>query len=201
MLRIKTATFMTSAIQEKQYPNLKNAHHEAFSEIAFLGKSNVGKSSLINHLVGRKGLAKTSGVPGKTRLINFFMINEEFILVDLPGYGFAKATKKEKETWQDSIQHYLHNREALKGVVFLVDSRHPLGENDLILKQWILHQHLPCIVVFTKFDKIKNSLLVKQKKMLLSFFEDTDFPTLFYSVKEGDCKPDLINSIEELLER
>ena len=126
-------------------------------EVAFVGRSNVGKSTLINTLVARKGLAKTSGTPGKTRLINFFCVNDRLHLVDLPGYGFAHVPKSEQRAWRLRIETYLKGREALKLVVVLVDIRHPLAESDRQMVEWLAHFGRPCLVVATKRDKLSRS--------------------------------------------
>ena len=124
-MRIKQSEFITSAVKQSQYPVDNRV------EVAFVGRSNVGKSSIINALTNRRKLAKVSQTPGKTRLINFFLINNDFYLVDLPGYGYAKVSKKEKESWGKVIETYLNGREELKRVILLVDSRHkPTGKSN-----------------------------------------------------------------------
>jgi GTP-binding protein len=122
-------------------------------EYAFIGRSNVGKSSLINMLVGRKNLAKTSGTPGKTQLINHFIINNEWYLVDLPGYGFAKISKSQRQKWEEMIRSYLQERSNLMTIFILVDSRHEPQKNDLEFIQWLGLQQLPISIILTKSDK------------------------------------------------
>ena len=135
-------------------------------EIAFAGKSNVGKSSLINALMNRKALARTSGQPGKTQTINFYNINDELYLTDLPGYGFAKVSQKEKEKWGTMIENYLNSSEQLRAVFLLVDIRHEPSANDKDMYQWILAQGYEPVIIATKLDKIKRSQVQKQLKIL-----------------------------------
>ncbi len=135
-------------------------------EIAFAGKSNVGKSSLINALMLRKSLARTSAQPGKTQTINFYNINEALYLVDLPGYGYAKVSKTEKEKWGKLIERYLHNSKQLKAVFLLIDIRHEPSQNDKEMYDWILYMGFKPIIIATKLDKIKRSQVQKQLKII-----------------------------------
>lgn len=131
-------------------------------EIAFAGKSNVGKSSLINALMNRKSLARTSASPGKTQTINFYNVNERIYLVDLPGYGYARASEKIKAKWGKLIEDYLHQSREIRGVFLLIDIRHDPTSNDKIMYQWILDHGYEPIIIATKLDKIKRSQLQKQ---------------------------------------
>ena len=126
-------------------------------EVAFAGKSNVGKSSLINGLMNRKALARTSAQPGKTQTINFYKINDELDLVDLPGYGYARVTPVEKEKWGKMIENYLHTSHNLKAVFLLIDIRHDPSANDRQMYEWILHNGYEPIIIATKLDKLKRS--------------------------------------------
>ena len=135
-------------------------------EIAFAGKSNVGKSSLINSLVNRKSLARTSSQPGKTQTINFYNINEELYFVDLPGYGYAKVSETEKVKWGQMIERYLHSSEQLKAVFLLIDIRHDPSANDKMMYDWIVDMGYDPIIIATKLDKIKRSQVQKHVKML-----------------------------------
>ncbi len=135
-------------------------------EIAFAGKSNVGKSSLINALMNRKSLARTSATPGKTQTINWYNINQEMYLVDLPGYGYAKVTQSEKEKWGKLIERYLHGSQQLQAVFLLIDIRHNPGNNDKMMYKWIVEQGFQPIIIATKLDKIKRSQVQKHLKML-----------------------------------
>ena len=135
-------------------------------EVAFAGKSNVGKSSLINALMNRKALARTSAQPGKTQTINFYNVNNELYFVDLPGYGYAKVSVSEKEKWGKMIERYLHNSKKLRLVFLLVDIRHEPGANDIQMYKWILNQGYKPVIIATKLDKINRSQIQKHVKML-----------------------------------
>lgn len=135
-------------------------------EIAFAGKSNVGKSSLINALMNRKALARTSASPGKTQTINFYNINHQMYLVDLPGYGYAKVSQSVKEQWGKLIERYLHKSKQLKAVFLLIDIRHKPSENDRNMYQWIVHHGYEPIIIATKLDKLKRSQVPKQLKII-----------------------------------
>ena len=135
-------------------------------EVAFAGKSNVGKSSLINGLMNRKSLARTSAQPGKTQTINFYNINDAMYLVDLPGYGYAKVSQSEKEKWGKMIERYLHTSKNLKAVFLLIDIRHEPSSNDVMMYEWILNNGFEPIIIATKADKIKRSQLQKHLKMV-----------------------------------
>lgn len=151
MLHIKSAEFLTGAARPAQFPRGE------FGEVAFVGRSNVGKSSLLNSLTSRKSLAKTSGTPGKTRQINFFRINNTFTFVDLPGYGYAQVSKDERAAWSRLIESYLTNREQLKLVISLSDIRHEPTALDLDLFSWLDEHELRFIVVLTKYDKVSST--------------------------------------------
>ena len=135
-------------------------------EIAFAGKSNVGKSSLINALMNRKALARTSATPGKTQTINFYNINDIMYLVDLPGYGYAKVSEREKEQWGKLIERYLNTSKQLKAVFLLIDIRHEPSANDRLMYEWILAQGYEPIIIATKLDKLKRSQVQKHVKMV-----------------------------------
>ena len=135
-------------------------------EVAFAGKSNVGKSSLINGLMNRKSLARTSSQPGKTQTINFYNINKFMYLVDLPGYGYAKVSENEKKKWGKMIENYLHTSKQLKAVFLLIDIRHEPSANDKMMYEWIVYQVYDPIIVATKLDKIKRSQIQKSVKMV-----------------------------------
>ncbi len=136
------------------------------SEIAFIGRSNVGKSSLINALVERKGLAKTSSTPGKTQLLNYFVINDQFYLVDMPGYGYARVSKDQRNDWGKVSEDYFKKRRELRLVVLLIDARHEGLANDIEVVEWFSEKQIPFIVVLTKSDKVKQQDLAKHDKML-----------------------------------
>ena len=154
-MKISSARFVKSATQPDDFPRDRKP------EIAFCGRSNVGKSSLLNVLINFRGLARTSSSPGRTQLINFFLVNERIYFVDLPGYGFAKVPKAVKENWGQMIEDYLVDREQLKLAVLLVDSRRPPTESDAIMKRWLDHHQIPSVVILTKADKISRNQLNK----------------------------------------
>ena len=191
---IKSATFVTSAVKPAQYPETD------LPEIAFAGRSNVGKSSLINTLINRKNLVKTSATPGKTRLINFFSINEEFVFVDLPGYGYAKVSKQERALWGPMVEAYLAGRRNLKGVALLQDIRREPGEEEHDLVDFLHHIGLPFFLAFTKADKLsKNKQIsrVKQVQTRLSLQKD-DF--VVFSAKTGQGKEAIWQHITLMLD-
>ncbi len=159
-MNVTKSEMIITAGNKSQFPE-----HE-LPEIAFAGKSNVGKSSLINCLVNRKALARTSSQPGKTQTINFYNIQDELMFVDLPGYGYAKVSKERREKWGKLIDSYLQERIQLKKIVLLVDIRHEVGENDKTMYDWISHYHQSVIVVATKVDKIKRSQVQKHLSMI-----------------------------------
>ena len=152
---LETVCGVTSTLPENHLP-----------EVAFAGKSNVGKSSLINALMNRKSLARTSGQPGKTQTINFYNINGQIYLVDLPGYGYAKTARKERELWGEMIERYLHTSEVLRAVFLLVDIRHAPSENDRQMFDWMKYMGFDPVVIATKLDKIKRSQMDRQMKVI-----------------------------------
>lgn len=152
---LETVCGITSKLPDNRYP-----------EVAFAGKSNVGKSSLINALMNRKSLARTSAQPGKTQTINFYNVNDEIYFVDLPGYGYARASEEIKAKWGKMIEDYLHKSKQLKAVFLLIDIRHAPGNNDCIMYNWILKQGYHPIIIATKADKIKRSQLAGQVKLI-----------------------------------
>lgn len=154
-VNLETVCGITSKLPDNQLP-----------EFAFAGKSNVGKSSLINGLMNRKNYARTSQEPGKTQTINYYKINGGFYLVDLPGYGFARVSEKTKEQWGRMIENYLHTSRMLKRVFLLIDIRHDPSANDVQMYKWIVHQGFQPVIIATKADKIKNSQMEKHLGML-----------------------------------
>ncbi|SMP61291.1 ribosome biogenesis GTP-binding protein YihA/YsxC [Anoxynatronum buryatiense] len=157
---IKEAAFVGSFVKMEQYPV------PDMPEIAMAGRSNVGKSSLINTMLNRKKLAKTSSTPGKTRTINFYKINQTFYLVDLPGYGYAKVSKKERESWGGMIGNYLSRRTSLQEVVLLVDCRHDPSGEDKQMYEWIQQHGFGGVVIATKADKLSRSKLTQQLRRI-----------------------------------
>ncbi len=164
-MKIKTAEIVMSAAKPEQYPQ------DGLPEIAFVGRSNVGKSSAINTLLGRKSLARVSGSPGKTRTINFYLINNEFYLVDLPGYGYAKTSKAERKSWGKMIETYLSSRNTLNEVVQIVDIRHEPSNDDVLMYNWLKHFGYGSVVLATKLDKVRKSQLQKHEKIIRQTLE------------------------------
>lgn len=169
-------------------------------EIAFAGKSNVGKSSLINGLMNRKSLARTSSQPGKTQTLNYYNINNSMYLVDLPGYGYAKANVKEKEKWGKMIENYLHNSRQLQAVFLLIDIRHEPSANDKQMYDWIVYQGFEPIIIATKLDKIKRSQVAKHLKMIKTGLNvKPHTPVLPYSALSKQGREEIWNLMDELL--
>jgi GTP-binding protein len=189
-MKIKTSEFITSAVRREQYPTDERI------EVAFVGRSNVGKSSIINSITNRRGLAKVSQTPGKTRLINFFLINNDFYLVDLPGYGYAKVSKKEKATWGQIIETYLNSRLQLKRVVLLVDCRHKPTGDDIMMYDWIKHYGYDVIVIATKSDKLSNNDLKKSEKVIRDTLKlKADEKLYYFSSLNKKGRDELVDSI------
>lgn len=159
-MRVNNVSLDAVAVKPAQYPT------DGKLEVAFAGKSNVGKSSLINSMVYRKAIARTSQNPGKTRTINFYNVEDKLYFVDLPGYGYAKAPKTEIAKWGKMIENYLLKREELRAIILLIDIRHEPGENDKMMYEWLRHYGYKIIIVATKSDKLKRSQLQKHTSML-----------------------------------
>lgn len=158
---VKNAEFVISAVGPKQYPT------DGLPEIALAGRSNVGKSSMVNKFVNRKNLARTSSKPGKTQTLNYYRVNNDaFYFVDLPGYGFAQVSQAEKDKWAKFIDAYLTKREPLCGVIQLVDLRHPPSKDDINMYEWLMHMHKDVLVVATKCDKISKGQWLKHIKQV-----------------------------------
>ncbi len=190
-MEIKKAEFVISAVKRAQYPE------DERPEIAFVGRSNVGKSTLINTLTNRRKLVKVSSTPGKTRLINFFLINDNMYFVDLPGYGYAKVSKKEKENWGGYImEQYLVERNQLKKIVLLVDSRHKPTGDDINMYNWIKHYNYEVLVVGTKLDKLKRNDINKNKKIIRDALKmDKDDKILLISSLSKEGKEEVLEEI------
>ena len=159
-MEVNQVSLAAVGVKMEQYPK------DGLPEVAFVGKSNVGKSTLINAMVRRKALARTSSSPGKTRTINFYEVEHKMYIVDVPGYGYAKAPKAEIEKWGKMIEEYLNKRETLRGIVMLVDIRHEPGENDRLMYDWLKHYGYDIIIAATKKDKIKRSQIQKQLSLI-----------------------------------
>ncbi|MBO8158797.1 MAG: YihA family ribosome biogenesis GTP-binding protein [Thermosyntropha sp.] len=194
-MKVKKAEFKGSFVDLKQLPDEDNL------EIALVGRSNVGKSSLINKVVNRKNLAKSSSTPGKTRTINFYMINDSWYFVDLPGYGFARVSKTERLKWNRMIEGYLSKRKQLKGVIQLLDIRHVPTENDVLMKDWLLHYEIPLLLVATKADKISKGARQKHLNQIRKALDlEPEDILLPFSAATGEGVGEILAAIEELLE-
>ncbi|GMQ79613.1 MAG: ribosome biogenesis GTP-binding protein YihA/YsxC [Thermodesulfobacteriota bacterium] len=190
---ISSAEFVKSAVKPSQYPSA------ALPEIAFTGRSNVGKSSLINTLVNRKHLVKTSSTPGRTQLINFFIINKTISFVDLPGFGYAKVPDSVRKSWGPMIETYLSTRKTLKGVVFIMDIRRIPGMKELNFIEWLYYYNIPGILVLTKSDKLSK---IKQKNQHLAFAKALSVKQeelILFSAKSRMGKGGVWKTIERLI--
>jgi GTP-binding protein len=191
-MKIESAAFYKSVTRLEDLPK------DNFPEIAFAGRSNVGKSSLLNTLMGHKGLARTSATPGKTREINFFIINSKFYFVDLPGYGYAKVSKSLKAEWAGLLEDYLKDRQNLKLVVLLIDSRHPTTPLDLEMQEFLSFYGRHLAIVRTKTDKLNQSMQSKAKKETERAYTDYDF-ILDFSARNGRGKKQLLSQFNDYL--
>nr|WP_302598924.1 ribosome biogenesis GTP-binding protein YihA/YsxC [uncultured Cellulosilyticum sp.] len=194
-MNVTKAEMVITAGMASQFPT-----HD-MPEIAFAGKSNVGKSSLLNTLLNRRALARTSSQPGKTQTINFYSVQDTYMFVDLPGYGYAKVSKSEREKWGKLIEGYLEKRENLQKIILLIDIRHEVGANDKMMYDWISHYHDEVIVVATKMDKIKRSQVQKHLSMIRKGLGLTPQDKLIaFSSETKQGKEELWKIIEEKVE-
>ncbi len=192
-MKVFSAEFIKSATKPSEYPQ------GTLPEIAIAGKSNVGKSSLINTLVNRKNLAKISSQPGRTQTLNFFRVNEEISLVDLPGYGFAKAPLEVRKAWKPMVETYLQTREAIRLVILILDSRRGLAPEDSALLDWLDYHNIPTLIVLTKADKLSQFERARQKKNLSASPLLSRKPILFFSALTGEGKSELQGQIAKVL--
>ncbi|MFZ1985284.1 MAG: ribosome biogenesis GTP-binding protein YihA/YsxC [Desulfatitalea sp.] len=190
---IKSSEFVTSAVKPAQYPLPEHP------EIAFAGRSNVGKSSLINTLVNRKRLVRTSTTPGRTQLINFFIINANLMLVDLPGFGYAKVPAAIKKQWGPMVETYLSGRPSLKAVVLLIDLRRTPGVEELGFMDWLQQYGVVAVPVLTKADKLSKTNQIKQRKAIAQALERSVDSLILFSAKTGQGKETLWQHLESIL--
>ena len=193
-MEIKSASFVTSLAQYHENAPIN------LPQLAVVGKSNVGKSSLINSLCNRKKLCKTSATPGKTRLINVFLINDQFHLVDLPGYGFAKVDKKEKERWGAMMDHYFQDSSLLMHVLLLVDIRHDPTQDDVAMAQYFRQMDIPFTVVATKADKISRGARMKQLAPICRQMLVQPWEVIVSSSEDNTGRAQLLELIDQILE-
>jgi len=183
------------------FPDVAKLPKRRLQEIAFAGRSNVGKSSMINSLLTRKNLARTSGTPGKTRQLNYILINDAFYFVDLPGYGFAKVPRAERERWARLIDRYIENNPYLRLLVSIIDIRHGPTETDLELLRWITHFQIETVVVATKADKLNRAQLQKAEARITAAIETMPVHgPIFFSAQSGLGKPQVWQIVESFLE-
>ena len=189
-MKIKTARFLTSAPSINECPKLN------LPEFALIGRSNVGKSSFINSLVNQKGLAKTSNKPGKTRLINLFVINENFVIADLPGYGYAGVSDKMQRVWQKNLEEYLLKRSEIVSLIQFIDSRHPVQKNDLQMAEWINYNKLPAFGICAKVDEISKNSISNTLKQFSSALHIDFYP---FSKMTDRYNQDILQKFDEII--
>jgi GTP-binding protein len=192
-MKILTSEFIGSAVSPGQYPV------DGLPELALVGRSNVGKSSLINTIAGRRNLARISSNPGKTQTLNFYRLNDRFYLVDLPGYGFARVSGSLKAKWRGMIEGYLEKRAYLAGVVQLVDARHQPTEDDLLMFEWLKHYGKASAVVITKSDKISRGSWEGQRKLVESRMGADGIPVIPFSAQTGVGREQLLAVIGRIV--
>ncbi|KAB7668078.1 ribosome biogenesis GTP-binding protein YihA/YsxC [Bacillus sp. B1-b2] len=192
-MKVNKAEIVISAVKPHQYPE------DNIPEFALAGRSNVGKSSFINKMLGRKALARISSKPGKTQTLNFYLINEIMHFVDVPGYGYAKVSKKEREAWGRMLETYFTSREQLKAVVLITDVRHPPTNDDVTMYEFLKHYNIPCIIIATKADKISKSQWQKHLKVTRETLQlsEEDYLILFSS-ETGEGKDKVWSLLEYL---
>ncbi|MEX1299117.1 MAG: ribosome biogenesis GTP-binding protein YihA/YsxC [Desulfotignum sp.] len=192
-MKIRDVQFVKSAVKPDQYP--------AYSvpEIAFAGRSNVGKSSMINTLIQRKDLVKTSSRPGCTQLINFFLVNDAVSFVDLPGYGYARVSKKIRAAWQPMVETYLSHRPNLLGLILIIDIRRDPGEEERNLAQWLISHDMPYLVVLTKSDKLSKTQQQKRVAIISSQMNRTAGEVIVFSAKTRVGRETVMDEINNLI--
>ncbi|WP_070120846.1 ribosome biogenesis GTP-binding protein YihA/YsxC [Bacillus marinisedimentorum] len=193
-MKVTKAEIVISAVKPEQYPG------EGYPEIALAGRSNVGKSSFINKMINRKNLARTSQKPGKTQTLNFYNINDSLYFVDVPGYGFAKVSKKEKEKWGRMIEEYMTTSNRLKGVVQIIDLRHPPSNDDIMMYDFLKHYGIPVLIVATKADKIPKGKWQKHLKVVKETLEmEAEDEAVIFSAETAQGKDQAWSAIERLI--
>ena len=194
-MKINSVKYMTSAVRESQYPT------DGKIEFLLVGRSNVGKSSFINTIVNRKNMARTSAIPGKTQTLNFYLVNEDFYLVDVPGYGFAKVSKSLKNKFGMIIEEYLRNRENLSNVFMIIDFRHKPTEDDVLMYNYLKYYNIPVTIVATKCDKVSKNNYDKNKKNIVDTLnmQSSDDLILFSTVKKIG-RQEILDKIDSIMD-
>lgn len=191
-MKITDATITISAVSPKQYPN------DPLAEIALAGRSNVGKSSFINCMLGRKNLARTSSKPGKTQTLNFYKINQKFYFVDVPGYGYAKVSKRERKAWGPMMETYFESRDELLCVILIIDSRHKPTQDDIQMYEYLKYLQLPVLIVATKYDKVKKNERAKSiNRMTSALHLHPDDLIVPFSAITGEGKEEVWNILKQ----
>ncbi|MDQ1269542.1 MAG: putative GTP-binding protein EngB [Thermodesulfobacteriota bacterium] len=193
-MKIRAVEFIKSAVKPAQYPEYD------FPEIAFAGRSNVGKSSLINTLINRKDMVKTSSRPGCTQLINFFLVNDGLSLVDLPGYGYAKVSKQIRAQWQPMVETYMGTRKTLLGLILLIDIRRDPGKEELEMVRWLETKQIPCLLVLTKADKLSKIKQLKQFDAACTAFNRDRNGIVLFSAKNRQGRQTIWDEIHNLID-
>ena len=194
-MKIKKADFVKSAVYEKDYPEQLSK-----LEFAFVGRSNVGKSSLINSLTSRLKLARTSKTPGRTQLINYFLINDEFYIVDLPGYGFAKVPKEMKKQWGQTMERYISSKRR-KLIFILLDIRRVPSEEDIEMLKWLEYNNMDYKIIFTKIDKLSNNEKFRQLKEIKTRLVFDNEDVFFHSSQTNKGREEILNFMQEELDK
>ena len=190
-MKVNHVELVISAVRPDQYPE------DGLPEFALAGRSNVGKSSFINKMIGRKSMARISSKPGKTQTLNFYKIEEKLFYVDVPGYGYAKVSKSEREAWGKMIERYITDREPLRAVIQIVDLRHPPSRDDIAMYDFMKHFEIPCIIIATKADKIPKGKWDKHKKIVRTTLDmDKSDPLIIFSSETGLGKDEAWKEIE-----
>lgn len=192
-MKINSVNKPITAVRKSQYPE------DNKSEFLLVGRSNVGKSSFINTLINRKNFARTSATPGKTQTLNFFLMNNEFYIVDVPGYGFARVSKKLKNKFGMIIEDYLESRNNLKNVFMLVDFRHKPTDDDILMYNFLKYYNIPVTIIATKVDKVKKSLHDKNKNLIIKTFDIVENEIILFSTITKVGKQEVLDKIETML--
>lgn len=198
-LQFKSSKFIKSAVQPKGYPTLHDESGNILPEVAIAGRSNVGKSTLINHLFQKKGMAKTSSTPGKTQLLNFYTVDDVLGFVDLPGYGYARVPGEVRKEWGPMIEGYLSGRPTLKLVLLLFDIRREPTEEDQLMVKWLMHYDKPFVLILTKVDKVSPAECQRNTKKILQAFAIANLDYVHYSSTKNFGRPNLIGILKKVI--